>query len=145
MWRTRAAALICGAVVAISLARVSAHPPQATQDSLGSARISRAVLADGQRLPPGLYTIRLSNAPVTPVVGQSADASHWVEFVQANDVKGRELATVVMPADVKMVAKEGVPPASGRARVEMLRGGDSLSAGIDRGWTQGRGKLALWK
>src|SRR5262245_16850509 len=70
-------------------------------DSLGTVRLPQNVMANGQALPAGTYTARLSSENVSPVVGQPADSSRWVEFVQGGQVRGRELATVVAPADVK--------------------------------------------
>src|SRR6185295_15543613 len=78
--------------------------------TLGSASLSGNVTADGKPLPAGTYTVRISSDPVTPVVGQPAGAEKWVEFVQGGQVKGRELASVVGPADIKAIAEE-TPPA----------------------------------
>lgn len=104
-------------------------------ETLGSVRLPRGVMANGQPLAPGTYTARLSNEVVTRVVGQPADSTRWVEFVQAGQVRGRELATVVGPADVKAVAK-GTPPAPGTARVQLLRGGEYLRVWLNRSGTQ---------
>ena len=90
--------------------------------ALGTIKLSSAVMADGQALPAGTYTVRTSDAAVTPVTGQSPDGSVWVEFVQGGAVKGRELATVLPDAaSVKAVAKSP-PPADGASRVDMLGG-----------------------
>ena len=104
-------------------------------ETLGSVRLPRGVAANGQPLAAGTYTARLSSEPVTRVVGQPVDSTRWVEFVQAGQVRGRELATVVSPADVKAVAK-GTPPAPGTARVQLLRGGEYLRVWLNRGGTQ---------
>jgi hypothetical protein len=101
--------------------------------SLGTVRIPRAAIANGEPLPAGTYTLRLSGADVTPVVGQK-NSEHWIEFVQQGQVKGRELASVVAPADVKEVA-EGAPPAPGSARVQMLRGAEYLRVWLNRAGT----------
>jgi hypothetical protein len=106
-----------------------------TGESLGTVRLPQSVMANGQMLPAGTYTARLSNEPVTRVVGLSPDSSRWVEFVQAGQVRGRELATVVPPADVKEVAK-GTPPPAGTARVQALRGADYLRVWLNRAGTQ---------
>ena len=111
-----AAALVCG------LASVASAQ---SGSSLGSVRIPHAVTANGQTLPAGTYTVRLSSDTVTPVVGQAPDSEQWVEFVQAGQVKGKELASVVAPADVKVVAKR-TPPADGHPLVQMPKGADYL-------------------
>jgi hypothetical protein len=111
--------------------------PVAAQEgqSLGTVRLPRAVMANGQSLPAGTYTARLSTDAVPPVVGQSAGAAQWVEFLQTGQVRGRELASVVSPPDVKEVAK-GTPPAPGTARVQALRGADYLRVWLNRAGTQ---------
>lgn len=104
---------------------------QAAPQTLGTVRLTRAVAANGEPLAAGTYTVRLSADPVTPVVGQSPDASRWVEFVQAGRVKGKELATVIPATDIAQIAKRGKPPAAGTARVEMLKGGEYLRVWIN--------------
>ena len=106
-----------------------------TGESLGTVRLPRAVMANGQSLAAGTYSARLSTETVSRVVGQPADSTRWVEFVQDGQVKGRELATVVAPADVKQVAK-GTPPPQGSARIQTLRGGDYLRVWLNRAGTQ---------
>jgi len=102
--------------------------------SLATVRLPHAALADGQALAAGTYAVRLSDAPVPPVVGQAPDAACWIEFVQSGAVKGRELATVLTGAAVKQVAKEA-PPAAGHARVEMLAGATYLRVWINHAGT----------
>ena len=103
------------------------------QHALGSVRIPRAVVANGQPLAAGTYTLRLSGDAVTPVVGQG-NSERWVEFVQSGQVKGRELASVVAATDVKAVA-EMTPPGPGVAKVQLLRGADYLRVWLNRGGT----------
>jgi hypothetical protein len=107
---------------------------QSGAETLGSVRIPRSVMANGQPLAAGTYTVRLTDETVTPVVGQPAGSERWVEFVQRGDVKGRELASVMSSEAVKDVAKEK-PPAAGRARVDLLKGGDYLRVWINHGGT----------
>jgi hypothetical protein len=107
---------------------------QTTQTSLGSVRIPQAVVANGQSLPAGTYVLRLSADPVTPVLGQSASGTRWVEFTQGGQVKGKELATVLAPAEARVVAKGG-GPASGGSRVQTLKGNDYLRVWINRAGT----------
>jgi hypothetical protein len=104
-------------------------------ESLGTVRLPRSVMANGQALAAGTYSARLSSETVSRVIGQPTESSRWVEFVQNGQVKGRELATVVAPADVKAVAK-GTPPPQGSARVTALQGGEYLRVWLNRAGTQ---------
>ena len=106
-----------------------------TGESLGTVRLPQGVMANGQPLAAGTYTARLSTESPSRVVGQPTDSTRWVEFVEGGQVKGRELATVVAPADVKQVAK-GTPPPQGTARIQTLRGGEYLRVWLNRGGTQ---------
>lgn len=103
------------------------------QAVLGTVRLPRAVVADGRLLPAGTYTVRLSPDPVTPVLGQGG-SERWVEFVQRGEVKGKELASVVAPADVKVVAKMA-PPRAGSSQVQMLRGADYIRVWLNSAGT----------
>lgn len=103
-------------------------------DALGSVRIPVRVMADGQPLAAGPYTLRLSSEAVRRVPGQGPDSEKWVEFLQGGVVKGRELASVVAPADVKAMDL-GTPPASGRAVVQNLRGSEYLRVWANRDGT----------
>jgi hypothetical protein len=105
--------------------QTAAARPAASGNTLGTVKLAKGVVANGEALSPGTYTLRLVDDAVTPVVGQSTEGEHWVEFVQSGQVKGKELASVVAPPDVKTVAK-GKPPAAGTVRVEELKGGDYL-------------------
>jgi len=97
---------------------------QAGAGSLGTVRIPRSVVANGQPLPAGTYSVRLTADAVTAVVGQTPTESRWVEFLQNDQVRGKELATVLSAAEVKAIGGGG--PAAGRAKAELLRGGDYL-------------------
>jgi hypothetical protein len=121
-------ALLGTVVVAALVARPDGVAAQA--QSLASVRIPRAVMANGQALPAGTYAVRLSTEAVTPVVGQSTEESRWVEFLQGSQVRGKELATVLTGAAVGAVV-EGTRPASGRAKVELLKGNDYLRVWIN--------------
>ena len=125
------AGVACAAALLVLPARASA---QGNAQSLGSVTINKKVMANGQPLAAGTYTVRLSSDSVTSVVGESADSEKWVEFVQGGQVKGKELATVVTGADVKTVSKEKAP-AAGTARVDMLKGADYLRVWINHGGT----------
>ena len=115
---------------------------QGNAQSLGSVKIDKKVMANGQPLAPGTYSVRLSSDSVTSVVGESPDAEKWIEFVQGGQVKGKELATVVTAADDKAVLKEKAP-AAGTARVEELKGKDYLRVWINHAGTNYLIHLAL--
>jgi hypothetical protein len=128
------------------LAHIALVGAQAAPASIGSAQVPRKVMAGGQPLAAGTYTVRLSNDPVKPVVGQSPDGSRWVEFVQGGAVKGRELATVLTAADLKVVLDKGeAPPAPGSSRVEMLKGGEYLRLWFNQAGTHYLIHLAVAK
>ena len=124
-------AVVCAVLAA---AVVSAEAQAGAQAALGSVRVPQAVTANGQPLPAGTYTLRLSADAVAPVVGQTPTASKWVEFVQGSQVKGKELATVATPAEVKQIAKMA-PPAAGTAKVQTLKGEDYIRVWINHGGT----------
>ncbi len=109
-------------------AKPQAGPPQAReaneiklpegQVSLGTVRLTSAVFADGQRLEPGTYRLRLTGEVAKPpVVGQSERLERWVEFLQGSAVKARAVASVVPGALIGEVASVK-PPAPGSHRVE---------------------------
>jgi len=131
MARTRLhvlATLACVAVLGLLPARLHAQAAQ----SLGSVTLAKKVMANGQPLAAGTYTVRLANDSVSSVVGQSPDAEKWVEFVQGGQVKGKELATVLVGPEAKTVLKSK-PPAVGTARVEMLRNSEFVRVWINKG------------
>ena len=102
--------------------------------SLGSARLPRAVVANGQPLAAGTYTIRLTNESPSAVVGQTPAESRWVEFVQGGEVKGREVVSIVPQDEIAQVSESGrVPP--GGSRVEMLKGNEFVRVWINRSGT----------
>jgi hypothetical protein len=107
---------------------------QTAATSLGSVRIPRAVVANGQALPAGTYTLRVSSDPVGPAIGLSPQNTRWVEFVQGGQVRGKEEASVVAPADIRSVAR-GASPSAGATRVEMLKGNEYLRVWLNRGGT----------
>ena len=108
--------------------------PQVTAGTLGSVRVPHKVMANGQALAPGTYTLRVSNDAVTPVSGQTVEESKWVEFVQGGQVKGKELATVVTNTTAKQIADRGTP-AAGATKIETLKGIEYLRIWIVRGAT----------
>jgi hypothetical protein len=108
---------------------------QAGAQSLGTIRLSQAVRANGQALPAGTYTLRLTSENASPVVGQAATSARWVEFVQGGQVRGRELATVVAASDIATVGKTKTPPGPGTSRVHALKGGDYVRIWLNSGGT----------
>jgi hypothetical protein len=120
---------LVGAMLALSTA-VSA---QTANTSLGSVTLNKAVMADGQRLAPGTYQVRLTSDQPKPGVGQSPEAERYVEFVRGGKVVAREVATVVPEADIKQILDSPRRPAPGSARVETLKGDDYVRVWINRG------------
>jgi hypothetical protein len=133
------AAMVAAAAVGLAAQASTSSKPA---DMLGSVHLSHATMADGQTLAPGTYSVRVSDAAVTPAAGESPDSECWVEFLQAGTVKGRELASVLKGPAVKEVAKEA-PPAAGHARVEMLAGDQYVRVWINHAGTNYLVHLAL--
>jgi hypothetical protein len=101
--------------------------------ALGTIRLPSAVKADGKPLPAGTYQVRLTGQTAKPeAVGISENLQRWVEFVQGGQVKGREIVTIVPQAEIKMVVKDAAP-ASGAAKVQMLRGNEYTRVWFNRG------------
>lgn len=109
---------------------LSAQAPPATE-SLGSVRLSRAVMADGKPLAAGVYTVRLTSEEPAHAIGQSPHAERWVELLRNGSVAGREVATVISASDMRKIAKSPQPSANA-SRVDVLKGGDYLRAWINR-------------
>jgi hypothetical protein len=122
--------LVAGVAAAVLLTQTAVQAQPAA--TLGSVRLSRAVMADGKSLAAGTYSLRVASDAVSPVTGQGPESEKWVEFVQGGQVKGRELASVVASADIKAVA-EGKPPAANTNKVELLKGGEVLRVWSNRG------------
>jgi hypothetical protein len=105
---------------------------QAANTSLGSVTLTKKVMADGQPLAAGTYTVRLTTDQPKAAVGQSPDSERYVEFLRGGKVVGREVATVVSNDDIKGIVK-GPRPAANGSRVELLKGNDYLRVWINRG------------
>jgi hypothetical protein len=115
------------------------QPPQAGDPAapsgevaLGSVRIPRAVLADGKPLPAGTYTVKLTPQETGQAIGISESLERWVEFSQGGSVKGREVASIVPSAEIKLVAKDA-PPAANSSKVQLLKGNDYLRVWFNKG------------
>ena len=124
-------------VAAIVVAALSVPSPSLAQapESIGTARVTRAVLANGQPLAVGTYTLRVTSERPPAVVGQNPDESRWIEFVQDGQVKGREMATVLSGEGAKVVL-QGQRPARGTSKTETLRGNDYIRIWVNRGDVQ---------
>lgn len=135
------------AMVAVALAALPVAAQVAKPLALGSARLGKAVMADGKSLAAGSYSLRVSDEKPAAVVGQSADESRWVEFVQGGTVKGRELATVLSKDAVKELAKKAGSggPAAGTVKVELLKGDDYIRIWANKGGMQYLIHLAVAK
>lgn len=137
MTRTRLLKQVSAAVVAavvVGLVAGLQAQQQPKTGSLGSVKIARDVMANGQRLAAGTYTVRLTGEQGKNVVGQTPDESQWVEFVQGTEVKGREVAIALSSPDAKKVLKS--VPAEGGASAELLKGGDYIRVRLSRAGTR---------
>lgn len=105
---------------------------------LGTVRLPTAVLADGERLEPGTYRLRLTPDTAEPeVAGQRASLERWVEIMQGSTVRARTMATIIPGSEIGEVA-QGSPPAPGERRVERLKGDEYV-----RIWVNVRGDHVL--
>jgi hypothetical protein len=134
MARKGLAGLFATAAAVMLLSQSIATAVQDKPQSLGTVRIPRAVKANGETLPAGTYTVRLTTESPSAVVGQTPAEAKWIEFVQSGQVKGREVATVLTPDELKKIA-EDAPPASGGAKAQMLKGNEYLRVWINRAGT----------
>jgi hypothetical protein len=97
---------------------------------LGTARITQPVLVGGMRIGPGTYQIRVTGEHLQPLPGQSEDAGQEFELVANGQVVARDFAEV-LPGSAAPVGTTG--GADGRARVELLRGGEFVRVSATRG------------
>ena len=134
MARKGLAGLFATAAAVMLLSQSIATAVQDKPQSLGTVRITKAVKANGETLAPGTYTVRLTTESPSAVVGQTPAEAKWIEFVQGGQVKGREVATVLTPEELKKIAEDN-PPAAGAAKAQMLKGNDYLRVWINRSGT----------
>jgi hypothetical protein len=143
MVTTLAALFMVGAVYAQQPAGHTAPLPQPVTDAtpsapsgemaLGAVRISRRVKANGEMLAPGTYELRLTADPAKPDAnGQTPQLERWVEFRQGNQVRAKEVVSIVPASDVSKVQKDAAPKA-GSYKVEMLKGNEYVRVWINRG------------
>lgn len=106
----------------------------AGEAALGAVTLSHAVMADGKPLAAGTYQVRLTAQQAQPpVAGQQME--RWVEFLQAGQVKGREVVSIVPASEMKDLNSgvSGPKPAAGKSRVEMLKGNEYVRVWINSG------------
>lgn len=118
--------------------------PSGGAQGLGSVRVPRNAVANGEALAAGTYTVRLASGGVPGAVGQTPDESKWVEFVQGTQVRGKEVATVMTADEVKKIAETSIP-APGTNKVQVLKGEEYLRVWINRANTHYLVHLALSK
>ena len=102
---------------------------------LGAISIPRSVRADGQTLSAGDYEVRLTARLATPdTVGALTVLERWAEFRQGDDIRGREVVTIVPSNEISDVAKSAAP-GSGSSRVELLKENEYMRVWINQGGT----------
>ena len=99
---------------------------------LGSVELPRRVMADGRTLASGTYDLRVTADSANPdAPGQLAVLERWVEFRQGDEVKGREVVSIVPQSEIDGVAKTA-PPGSGTSRVELLKDNEYLRVWVNQ-------------
>ena len=99
---------------------------------LGSVELPRRVMADGRALAAGTYDLRVTADSANPdAPGQLAVLERWVEFRQGDEVKGREVVSIVPQSEIDSIAKSA-PPGSGTSRVEMLKENEYLRVWVNQ-------------
>jgi ABC-type phosphate transport system substrate-binding protein len=101
--------------------------------NLGQVTIPRRVLANGQPLAAGTYTVRLTGESA-PAPASAQTPEQWVEFVRGGQVAGRELATVVPADQIRDIAKSA-RPGPGQALVVVLKSNEYLRVWLNHGGT----------
>lgn len=109
---------IAGIALACALAAGPAFAHHAPA-SLGTVRLTQAVIAGDTTLQPGTYEIRDAWEHVAPLPGQSDDAQTVIEFVVNGMVVARDVAEVTPSKTVPV----GTSGSSARPIVQMLKGG----------------------
>ena len=110
----------------------TAPPVPAGELALGTVRIRFNTTANGDALPAGTYSVRLTPTEAAPpVVGQTPPYERWVEFSQGGTVKGKEVVSIVPAAEIAGVANDPAPGRN-RSKVEMLRNNEFVRVWINR-------------
>ena len=99
---------------------------------LGVVKFQRRIIANEQALESGTYELLLTADPVSPVApGTLVILERWVEFRQNDEVKGREVVSMVPQSKIDSIAKSK-PPGSGDTRVETLKGSEYLRVWVNQ-------------
>ena len=99
---------------------------------LGSVELPRRVMANGRTLTSGTYDLRVTAESANiDAPGQLAVLERWVEFRQGDEVKGREVVSIVPQSEIASVAKS-TPPGSGASRVELLKENEYLRVWVNQ-------------
>ena len=131
---TGAAATLMGGSAAAQQLTSTVDVPRGDLE-LGVVSIPRGVMADGQTLSAGDYQVRLTARSATPdTVGALTVLERWVEFRQDDDIRGREVVTIVPSDEISDVAKSAAP-GSGSSRVELLKEDEYMRVWINQGGT----------
>ena len=102
---------------------------------LGTVSLPRGVMADGETLSAGDYQVRLTARAARPdTVGALTVLERWVEFSQGDNLRGREVATIVPSDEISDVAKSA-GPGPGSSRVELLKEDEYMRVWINQGGT----------
>ncbi len=139
--------LMCGALLAVPPGSLAGQAPSGkpagtqaagsdmTARMLGTVRLTRNVMANGELLRAGRYQVRLTEQEAKPAApGATPRFERWVEFVQGGEVKGREVVSIVPQDEIAQVSESGRVPAGG-SRVEMLKGNEFVRVWINRSGT----------
>ena len=121
--------MITAAVALVALIGVSVQAHHGAA-SLGTVRITQAVMAGGTTLQPGTYEIRLTGEHLTPLPGQSEEAVQQVEFIGNGNVAAKYNAEVMTTEGMPVGTSGG---ATTRGRFDLLKGGDFARVSISRG------------
>jgi len=115
-------------------ASVAPTPPPVPMGelALGTVRIRHNTMANGQALPAGTYSVRLTPAEgQPPVAGITEHYERWVEFSQRGTVKGKEVVSIVPAPEISGVANDPAPGRN-RSKVEMLRNNEFVRVWINK-------------
>ena len=133
--------MVVACIAAIGMPSAQAQLASANVDvptgelALGTVELPRGVMANGQSLSAGTYDVRLTGQSASgDTVGALSVLARWVEFRQGDEVRGREVVSIVPGDEIGDVAKSA-PPGSGSSRVEMLRGDEFLRVWINQDGT----------
>jgi hypothetical protein len=89
-----------------------------------------------KRCLPAPIRSRVSAQSASPdAKGQTASLERWAEFLQAGQVKGREVVVIVPQSDTATVMKDAPPKPNG-FKFELLKGNDYSRLWINKAGTQ---------